>query len=351
MDRMLLLLLGIAINGDLKEAYIDQIQQRLDTELQVKLVPYLRLVNDDINFSISNSLHIELGGNETQVPPRVVDQLVSSTLSDVFATSSQHQPDGNNVQLSTVSSTTSFVAKCQQLVQSVSESIGNPSTTVLTYQSLDEVNYFLNQRLIPNIQRIVEERDSYMETIVELKQDKDLLNYQLSKAGVNTSSTIAHAHHLTSANSVISMNGQSAVAVGGVDSTSWGGGFDDKQFLHEAVKKICSGGHDGDVEPSNSLVNLSDTQTIMMLFDSILKEFAVTNSSLADSRLGADEFDSFNGTTETVTGNGNISASGAKNAFMNDSKNRKILTNNFNPKIASELFKCNMKLQQLKNEM
>jgi len=60
MEKMLLLLLGLTINGEFKEKFIEQIQQKLDTQVQIKLVPYIQLVTEDLGFSISKSLLVEL---------------------------------------------------------------------------------------------------------------------------------------------------------------------------------------------------------------------------------------------------------------------------------------------------
>lgn len=64
MEKMLLLLLGLAINGEFKEQFIDQIQQNLDTQVQIQLVPFIQLVTEDLSFSISKSLFIQLNSSE-----------------------------------------------------------------------------------------------------------------------------------------------------------------------------------------------------------------------------------------------------------------------------------------------
>ena len=56
MEKMLLLLLGLAINGEFKEKFIEQIQQSLETPRQIQLVPFIQLVTEDLSFSISKSL-------------------------------------------------------------------------------------------------------------------------------------------------------------------------------------------------------------------------------------------------------------------------------------------------------
>ena len=63
MEKMLLLLLGIAINGEFKEKFIEQIQQQLETHTQIHLIPYIQLVTEDVNFSVSKSILFKIDNN------------------------------------------------------------------------------------------------------------------------------------------------------------------------------------------------------------------------------------------------------------------------------------------------
>ena len=56
MEKMLLLILGLAINGEFKARFIEQIQQQFETNTQMQLVPFIQLVTDDLNFSINRTI-------------------------------------------------------------------------------------------------------------------------------------------------------------------------------------------------------------------------------------------------------------------------------------------------------
>ena len=60
MEKMLLLLLGLAINGEYKEQFVEKIQRNLDTPMQMQLVPYIQLVTEDLSFSISKTLLLHI---------------------------------------------------------------------------------------------------------------------------------------------------------------------------------------------------------------------------------------------------------------------------------------------------
>jgi hypothetical protein len=140
---MLILLIGCAINGDYKEIFIDNIQQKLDTQIQIELVPFIELVTEDINFSISKNFSLAL-------PQQ------------------QQSPD------SSISSTSSFIQSCQQLMhnqQNINSMQIAPNDLVMN-------------KLLNNISRITDERDLFMESIIELQQDKDFLLKQLNKNGL-----------------------------------------------------------------------------------------------------------------------------------------------------------------------
>jgi hypothetical protein len=329
---MLLLLLGIAIKGNFKETFIEQIQQNLDTDLQVKLVPFLSLVNDDINFAIPRSIVIELN-TENEPSSSSTKQTVSDAGADL------------------VSSTLDALAHHEAALGG--QQSENDSSSVLKYQNLCEVNYFLNERLVPNLQRIVNERDSYLEFITELQQDKDFLTARMNimtsnlptNPLLNTANNILNVNNANSGGGSLDANGQPIVS---------GSGFNDKQFLLDALTTICSTNRDGsgEIEPGTSLVNLSDTQTLMMLFDSIYKEISITNANMSSLNESAP-----NGTINGDFDNLNLSESSANanaksgNSFMGDLRSRTLLTNNWNQKIAIELVECKMKLKQLINEM
>ena len=242
MEKILLLLLGIAINGENKERFIEQIQNNLDTHVQMELVPYIKLVNDDISFSMSKTLNLEL-----------ID----------FESSSVHKND------------------------------------LASFKNIDDLNLFLADKLLPNLQRIIDERDSYLENIIELEQDKDYLNYKL--------------HSSLDANGANQSTEQLDV-----DSNS---------------NNLDSLKTPGD-NKSSSLINLSDTQTLFMLFESIYKEKKC-------------KFDNCNNKTESDLNS--FHSIEKEEALRNHAKIS--LNSNWNQKIAIELVECKIKLKQLINEM
>jgi hypothetical protein len=165
---MLILLIGCAINGDSKELFIENIQLNIDTQIQIELVPYIELVTEDMNFSISKNLKLALEQQQQQQSP---DTSISS-------------------------STSSFIQTCQQLIQNHQNNSSNQSNDIL-----------INKLLI-NIQRVIDERDLFSESIIELQQDKDFLIQQLNQNGfkiklnnkkcvsdVNNDETTNHHHH------------------------------------------------------------------------------------------------------------------------------------------------------------
>lgn len=242
MEKILLLLLGIAINGENKETFIEQIQNNLDTNIQLELVPYIKLVNDDISFSLSKSLNLDLIDSEPN---------------------SAHKND------------------------------------LATFKNVDELNLFLSDKLLPNLQRIIDERDSYLENIIELEQDKDYLNYKL-QCSLDSNGTNQSNEQLD------------------VDPSS---------------NNLDSFKINGDTSPS-SLINLSDTHTLFMLFESIYKEknFKLENVNIKNENQA-----------------NNTDLSEKEEAFKNSTKIP--LNSNWNQKIAIELVECKIKLKQLINEM
>jgi hypothetical protein len=137
---------------------------------------------------------------------------------------------------------------------------------------------------------------------------------------------------------------------------------------------------------SSSLIELSDPQALLVLIESIYKEIASANTIIesASSFKNSSEhllngggssnclLDNANG--ETMANNGEMSNHGGlfnltekinalniensnnnvstiNNVLLGDLKNRKLLANNWNQKIAIELVECKVKLRQLINEM
>ena len=147
LEKMLSLLIGCAINGDSKELFIENIQMNIDTQIQIELVPYIELVTEDMSFSISKNLNLAIEQQQQQ----------------------QQQQTTPDTSIS--SSTSSFIQTCQQLIQNHQNN------------NLNQSNDILINKLLINIQRVIDERDLFSESIIELQQDKDFLIQQLNQNG------------------------------------------------------------------------------------------------------------------------------------------------------------------------
>ena len=182
---MLLLLLGLAINGEYKEAFIEQIQTKLDTQLQLQLVPFIQLVTEDLSFSISKSVAFlqdpngqgpaKSSGKKNQPSIALTSSMttMTTTLTNTLAVDLNASNDANENMnsprdcsiASNASSTSSFVQTCQQLTTSTMSITGgaagqltsNANATLVVYSDMQQ---FINSKLLPNLQRIVDERDS-----------------------------------------------------------------------------------------------------------------------------------------------------------------------------------------------
>jgi hypothetical protein len=92
----------------------------------------------------------------------------------------QQQSSPIDTSLASQSSTTSFTQACQQISNQQQMNIaGSTNQLILNYQNIEQFNYFINNKLLPNLQRIVDERDSYLESIIELEQDKVIFRLNL----------------------------------------------------------------------------------------------------------------------------------------------------------------------------
>ena len=245
---------------------------------------------------------------------------------------------------------------------------------VLSYSSMDQLNYFLNTKIMQNVQRIVDERDSYLESIIELQQDKDYLSFKLNSSLANlgnNSSTSNEAPikqltpNLSSPNSSNGANNvsQSASNVN-LNATQ----------LAEGAKNAASGNLNEtnlNMTSSSSLIELSDPQTLLVLIESIYKEIASANTiieSAANMKHTSEHATSSSdanmadfGESNQAIANGQLverlhainleNTMNSNGALLNDLKNRKLLANNWNQKIAIELVECKVKLRQLINEM
>lgn len=183
LERMLILLIGCAINGDSKELFIENIQLHIDTQTQIELVPYIELVTEDMSFSISKNLKLALEHHQNN-----------------------HSPD-----TSISSSTSSFIQTCQQLIQNTQQTASSNSNNSNANTNGSNCNNNNNENMSPNdvlinkllnnIQRIIDERDLCSESVIELQQDKDFLLKQLNKNGLfllNNHNSTSNSNNLDS---------------------------------------------------------------------------------------------------------------------------------------------------------
>ena len=421
MEKMLLLLLGVAINGEFKEQFVEQIQQTLDTQTQIALIPYIQLVTEDISFSISKSLLVQIDSlnktssnskssksllnNNAQMTSSASSKSVTTTLTleinnNLTESQSQLSPSNNNetqtiantntndnisiTSVSATSSATSFTQSCQQLVNVLASSQTNnnnshsTNSSVLNYTDVDQLNYFLNNKIIPNVQRIVDERDSYLESIIELQQDKDYLGYKLNNTTANlnlncncNTSINDKLMNMNKNNSNSNNNKNSNTSISNGNNLG-GNSFQINQsqanssFLADLVKSAASNFSSSEananLNQSSSLINsalleLSDSQTLIMLIESIYKELASSPDSASSAGADLASKSNENNMEETINNitqklNTKFFGMDSNNAMLlNDLKNKKLLTNNWNQKIAIELVECKIKLRQLINEM
>lgn len=373
MEKMLLLLLGIAINGEFKEKFIEQIQQQLETQTQINLIPYIQLVTEDINFSVSKSILLKIDSLPFNSPTNN-NTVVKTTLTlEINPTISE-----SNISLeSNSSSTTSFTNNCQQLVNTTISS--NTNQLILSYSNLEQLNYFINTKIMLNVQRIVDERDSYLESIIELQQDKDYLAFKLNNClELNSACSSNNINHdsSSSCNNLILNSPTSLLNVNSVNSGM--------SLLVDSCNSNNSNSvnslSEANLGNSSSLIELSDPQTLLVLIESIYKEIASANNTViessssiksCDSKGGLDSINEECENGEFLGGSHHGGGSSAallveklnslnlENTLINcnstmllsDLKNRKLLANSWNQKIAIELVECKVKLRQLINEI
>lgn len=338
MEKMLLLLLGLAINGEYKEQFVEKIQHNLETQVQMQLVPYIQLVTEDLSFSISKTLLLHISQNRASSqekngitsPVHKLPNLNVDINSDQ-ASNSQHSPRDVSS-----SSTTSFTQACHQLQLEKGPGHTN-NTLVLHYQTVDQFNYFLNNKLMPNMQRIVDERDSYLESIIELEQDKDYLAYRMKNpeyGGASASDTtnipIQHEKNFKSDDVNLKNLTINELIINMVNNSS----------------TICNMTNDNgsQIDPATGLIDMNDTNMkLLKLIDSINKH------GLMDKETSSEEY------YETMLNdiNSKTKSKGLQMAetILSDLKSKKELACNWNQKIAIELVECKIRLKQLINEM
>jgi len=214
------------------------------------------------------------------------------------------------------SSAASFTASCQQL-QNQANSTKNPNQLVLAYPSLDHFNYFMNSKLIPNLQRIVDERDSYLESIIELEQDKDYLAFRLAeKQPVNSS------NHL--------------------------------DLLNQGSDHL----HQKSVE--NELKSLTINELIINLVNNSSTICNITSENLAVDAANSAELNETSArllklidavNKGEIAGETKQSSKNIGESILNELKAKKEMSCGWNQKVAIELVECKIRLKQLINEV
>lgn len=173
MSRILKLLLGLAIKGDNHAKFIHKIQHTLSEQTQARLIDFIKQVNDNVAFSVSESIVIE-------IPPLSGENILN---------------DDENCKSNPISISGDESSRSPQSCLTNNNLIGCSSTRNLTRLKLDELNEFLNDRLLRQIKRVVDERDEYLEMVIELKQDKEQLSSRHRKSFTVNELTSEHKFH------------------------------------------------------------------------------------------------------------------------------------------------------------
>ena len=274
----------------------------------MQLVPFIQLITEDCWVAISKSIRVEMNSN-TDKPSRapIIAPITSTTTSTVITTV---MTEVNEQLIDSTSSTTSFTHQRQ------SQTI--PNQLLLSYSNPDQINYFVNYKLLAHIQRIVDERDSYLESIIELEQDKDYLKYQLS---TQTQANVEAPTNLEPNNTEIDFKSMSMndLIANLINNSS-------------AICKI-------EYLASNTNIELNESNmALIALIDSIYKEIGVSDKLAA-------------GLASVVSSNPSEKDKQAALHAFNDFKSKKMTASGWNQKIAIELVECKLKLRQLVNEM
>lgn len=198
---------------------------------------------------------------------------------------------------------------------------------------------------MPNMQRIVDERDSYLESIIELEQDKDFLTYKLQN------STQTQAGNGPNETTNLSTNNGTRLPIQ-VEAKS------DNDLKNLTINEliinlvnnsstICNMTNDSNqIDPATGLIDLNDTNMkLLKLIDSINK------NELLEKTAALNDADSENYYSDMISDIDKTKTLMIGENILNDLKNKKKLASNWNQKIAIELVECKIRLKQLINEM
>lgn len=202
MSRILELLLGLAIRGDNHAVFIEKMQQSLSEHTQARLIEFIKEVNDNVAFSVSESIFVEQQTTNTSLKQKLPVEVVGDCARE--GTELRDTEEGEIGGRGVESADDCSAASPSMAVSSADCSFASSSSSLAVTRhimrlKLEEINDFLNSRLLRQIKRVVDERDEYLEMVIELKQDKEQLNARLAAgqpcsltAGVELSN---HWHH------------------------------------------------------------------------------------------------------------------------------------------------------------
>ena len=306
LEKLLMLLLGIAVQGENKRSFIEHLQSEMDASVQADLVPYIQLMTsgDDLSFAMSRRL-----SSSACLKQQPATTVVKLQRSQSIATT--HHPrccstlDENNEM---ATSTTTLVLS-HLLSGSDHQQQQHQHQQAGAADHLASLDAFFQHKLVPNVQRIVDERDSYLESIIELLQDKECMRLELESCALTRAATAAAA-------------GFSSVA------------------------------------PSSSS-SLLDPETLVRLFESISKERAMATAAAAaaSSSSSSSSSDTSQPTSSTSPLASTMSAVAAAVAEwssqppLGGSGISTTSQTNSNSNSSAELVQCKLRLRQLLNEM
>jgi hypothetical protein len=355
LEKVLFFILGICISGVNRDHFINQIQS-FDTNLQLELVPYIECITDDFSFSIPKRIicNIESGLSSTEIIKHKLKNKSSNSKKNVRRSGIDEDDNSGDISSSLTSSSNnssdSESAKISSPSSSSScENLANEQEGVqFNFKTIDDLNSFLNVKLLPNVQRIIDERDSYLESIIELKQDKDFLQTKLNsdssaKITANTNSFLLNL--INSSINVNKNNSSKKLRKNSNINNDLNENEDNKtdNLVISSSNQENKSSSDLNID-LNSLIDLSDSQTIAKLIESIYKELSepLNKQSSNESTSSNNQYKNeifINCTSSDST------------ELLDDLKNKKMLTNNVNQKIALELVEYKIKLRQLVNEI
>jgi chromosome segregation ATPase len=280
-EKMILLILGVALNGENKEIIIDKIQKDLDVDTQHKLIPFIQMVTDEISFSIAKN----------------TDLIIKSE------NENENESPTNNSNNDKTKSTTNCI-------------------------SID------TKKLFNNIQRIVDERDSNLELIIELQQDKDFLQRDINNILTSATASSTTVNTTSPSSSSCDCHKSSISAI-----TSNGNGNEINNSFINSLNKACD-----TADPS---VLLSIIESFHHQKESNLNETSKKNSindTTTNDNVNLKE--DVNEYTSILLNE--LKKNGDRSSSLKQQQQHQ---NSWSQKIAIELVECKLKLRTLNNEI